>query len=156
MTPDELDLQIIDALAENGRAAFKEIARDLGVSDGTVRMRVGRLLESGYLRITAQQNPFGTARGLCAIIGMNLEKRTHRETMEELARLSGVVSVANVTGAYDLVMEVYLPSRDALNVFLFGELAAVPGIRSTETFILLDGINKWVPVRPAPEGLRGT
>ena len=79
---------------------------------------------------------------------MKLEKRTHRQTMEQIAALPGVLSVANVAGNYDLIVEVYLPSRDALNTFLFEELAAVDGIQSTETFVLLDAINKWVPADP--------
>jgi len=142
---DLLDEQIISALSRDGRISFKEIARALGVADGTVRSRATRLIESGLIRVSAMRNPFAQEGGLNALVGMELEKRTHRRTMEQIAALPGVLSVANVTGSYDLVVEVYLPSRDALNSFLFEELAAVDGIRSTETFVLLDAINKWVP-----------
>lgn len=144
---DDLDTRIIDALAVNGRAAFKEIARNLGVSDGTIRARVSRLLESGIIRVAALRNPMEQETALNAIVGMSLEKRTHKKTMEQIASITGVLNVANVTGTYDLIAEVYLPSRDALNTFLFEELALVEGIRSTETFVLLDAINKWIPVR---------
>jgi Lrp/AsnC family transcriptional regulator for asnA, asnC and gidA len=142
---DVLDDQIIQALSRDGRLSFKEIARDLGVADGTVRARTTRLIEAGLIRISAMRNPFAQERGLNALVGMELEKRTHRRTMELIAALPGVLSVANVTGSYDLVVEVFLPSRDALNTFLFEELATVEGIRSTETFVLLDAINKWIP-----------
>tara|TARA_B100000614_G_scaffold237456_1_gene235684 strand:+ start:902 stop:1372 length:471 start_codon:yes stop_codon:yes gene_type:complete len=145
---DALDERIIAALGADGRASFKEVARELGVSDGTVRSRVARLLDAGLIRVAALRNPFAQSRGLNALVGMKLEKRTHRQTMEQIAALPGVLSVANVAGNYDLIVEVYLPSRDALNTFLFEELAAVDGIQSTETFVLLDAINKWVPADP--------
>jgi Lrp/AsnC family transcriptional regulator for asnA, asnC and gidA len=142
---DTLDEQIISALGRDGRISFKELARELGVADGTVRSRTTRLLDAGLIRVSAIRNPFAQERGLNALVGMELEKRTHRRTMEQIAALPGVLSVANVTGSYDLVVEVFLPSRDALNTFLFEELAAVEGIRSTETFVLLEAINKWIP-----------
>ena len=40
---DDLDLRIIDALAEDGRRPFTAVASDLGVAEATVRARVGRL-----------------------------------------------------------------------------------------------------------------
>ena len=40
---DDLDLRIMDALAEDGRRPFTPVAEDLGVAEGTVRARVGRL-----------------------------------------------------------------------------------------------------------------
>lgn len=142
---DALDEQIIAALAEDGRLSFKELARTLGVADGTIRARVTRLTESGLIHIGAMRNPFRQERGLNAFVGMELEKRTHRQTMEQIAALPGVVSVANVTGNYDLLVEVYLESREKLNDFLFTELAMVDGIRATETFLLLEAKNKWIP-----------
>jgi DNA-binding Lrp family transcriptional regulator len=101
---DVLDDQIIQALSRDGRLSFKEIARDLGVADGTVRARTTRLIEAGLIRISAMRNPFAQERGLNALVGMELEKRTHRRTMELIAALPGVLSVANVTGSYDLVV----------------------------------------------------
>lgn len=145
---DDLDESILSALATDGRAPFKEIARSLGVSDGTIRARFSRMVEAGLIRVAVLRNPFARDRCISALVGMELEKRTHRATMEQIASLPGVLSVANVTGGYDLVVELFLPSRDALNTFLFEQLAAVDGIRSTETFVLLDAINKWVPLPP--------
>ncbi|MCI0867571.1 MAG: AsnC family protein, partial [Chloroflexi bacterium] len=41
---DELDQRIMSLLQIDGRIPNAEIARKLGVSEGTVRRRVGRLL----------------------------------------------------------------------------------------------------------------
>ena len=42
---DELDLRITDLSQRDGRTSNADLARELGVSEGTVRRRVGRLIQ---------------------------------------------------------------------------------------------------------------
>lgn len=79
-----------------------------------------------------------------ALVGMQLEKRTYKKTMEKISQLKGVVSVCNATGRYDLLVEVFLDSQKELNKFLMEDLSRIGGINTTETFIYLDSINKWL------------
>lgn len=141
---DEIDRKIVQALQSNGRAAYKTIARQLKVSDGTVRFRTERMIRQNFLKISASVNPLYFDDAIAAQVGVNLEKRANREIMEAIAALDGVQSVVNVTGRYDLVIEVCATSRDALRRFLVDDLSTVPGISSSESFIYLDAINKWV------------
>ena len=67
--------------------------------------------------------------------------------MEKLARMDGVLSVCNTAGQYDLFVEVFLPSRDALNTFLFEKLPEINGIKSTHTFVYLDARDKWIEAK---------
>jgi len=141
---DELDRKIIAELQRNGRESYKEIARKLDVSDGTVRSRTEQMMRENVLRITASVNPFALETGITALVGMQLAKRTHMSTMERISQLKGVISVCNATGRYDLLVEVFLESRKELNRFLIEDLSRIGGINSTETFIYLDAINKWM------------
>ena len=141
---DDLDRKIIGELQKNGRTSYKDIAKKLRVSDGTIRFRTGRLTRKNILRITASINPFALENGIVALVGMQLEKRTHKKTMEKISRLRGVLSVCNATGRYDLLVEVYLDSQKELSRFLMEDLSRIGGINTTETFIYLDAINKWV------------
>ena len=141
---DNIDRSIIRELQRDGKISSKDIAENLNVSDGTVRFRLNKLLRKNMLRITASVNPFAFADGIIALVGMELEKRTHGVTMEKIARLNGVLSVCNVAGKYDLIVEVFLESREKLNKFLIDDLSSIEGINRTETFIVLDAINKWV------------
>lgn len=50
-TQDPLDQLIIDQLSEDGRRSLREIARNAGVSEGTVRARVQRLTEQNVVRV---------------------------------------------------------------------------------------------------------
>jgi Lrp/AsnC family transcriptional regulator for asnA, asnC and gidA len=141
---DQIDRQIIDALQKNGRESYKSIAQRLGVSDGTVRLRTERMIRSGYLRIAASVNPMFFEDGLTATIGVSLEGRANTAIMHAIAGLEGVQSVANVSGRFDLLVEIHVASRNELRRFLVDDLSAVGGIQNTETFLYLETIDKWV------------
>ena len=53
---DSIDLQIMSFLGENCRISNRELARRIGVSEGTIRQRLNRLVNNGDLRLTAQVN----------------------------------------------------------------------------------------------------
>lgn len=142
--PDDIDRQIIAELQKNGRTSFKDIARKLELSDGTIRLRVGKMIAEGLLKITAQVDPLYFENSIVALVGMSLEKRDHRQIMEKIVRMNGVKSVINSTGRYDIVAEVFFHSREELRFFLMEDLNKIGGILSSETFIYLDAIQKWV------------
>ena len=144
---DQMDRQIIDALQKNGRESYKSIAQKLGVSDGTVRLRTERMIRSGYLRISASVNPMFFEDGLTATVGVSLEGRANAEIMRAIAALDGVQSVANVSGRFDLLVEIHVSSRNDLRRLLVDDLSAVGGIQNTETFLYLETIDKWVRQR---------
>lgn len=144
---DQMDRQIIYALQKNGRESYKSIAQKLGVSDGTVRLRTERMIRSGYLRISASVNPMFFEDGLTATVGVSLEGRANAEIMRAIAALDGVQSVANVSGRFDLLVEIHVSSRNDLRRFLVDDLSAVGGIQNTETFLYLETIDKWVRQR---------
>ncbi|MEW6375825.1 MAG: Lrp/AsnC family transcriptional regulator [Thermodesulfobacteriota bacterium] len=141
---DELDRKIVIELQENGRRSYKEIAKKLKVSNGTVRLRTEKMIEKGLVKIKALTNPFKFEHRICALVGINLERRGHAEKMKQVSKLKGVTSVMNCTGRYDLFVEVFLDSQKELMEFLVNEISKVDGIQATETFVYLDGINKWV------------
>ena len=48
---DDLDMRIVAALQRNGRITNIEMARSLGVSEATIRNRMGRLLDEDLINI---------------------------------------------------------------------------------------------------------
>ncbi len=141
---DALDKKIIIELQHNGRTPYKDIAKKLKVSDGTIRLRTEKMIKSNFLRITASIDPFYFENSITALIGINVAKRSHAELMQKISNMSGVKSVCNATGRYDLFVEVFLDSREALKKFLVSDLSQIDAITFTETFVYLDALNKWV------------
>ena len=50
---DNTDRRIIELLQTDGRISNVELARRLGLSEGTIRKRIDRLLSSGVIQIVA-------------------------------------------------------------------------------------------------------
>jgi Lrp/AsnC family transcriptional regulator, regulator for asnA, asnC and gidA len=46
---DDVNLQIIDILAKDSSTTFVEIAKQIGISDATVHLRVRRLIAAGII-----------------------------------------------------------------------------------------------------------
>lgn len=144
---DDIDRGIIEELQINGRESYKSIARKLGVSDGTVRLRTERMIRKGYMRISASVNPLFFENTVTSLVCLSLERRADRKLMEQLAALPGVQSVINATGRFDLMVEVSVSSRKALRSFLVDQLSDIGGIVATESFVYLEATNKWVELR---------
>ena len=58
---DTLDRKIIALLESNGRASNARIARDVGVSEGTVRRRLKRLIQDNIINVVALPDPESSA-----------------------------------------------------------------------------------------------
>ena len=70
---DNVDRQIINQLQENGRRTFGRIAKNVGVSEATVRQRIRRLIESDVMRIVAVPDPLALGVQLRATIGVRAD-----------------------------------------------------------------------------------
>jgi Lrp/AsnC family transcriptional regulator for asnA, asnC and gidA len=133
---DALDTQIIEALQENGREAFRSLASRLGVSEATIRNRYGRLTETGVLQVTAVTNPLGLGFDSMAMLGVSVEGPPER-VADELAGWREAIYVVVVAGRFDLLVELVADDRREL-LELTGRVRSIEGVRDTETFVYLD------------------
>ena len=102
---DETNLAIIKAL-RNGRASFRDIAADLGLSEVTVRTRAARLIEDGVLDICGQVDVEKLPGHTLALVAIKLRSPDLVGEGEVFSHLRGVVSVAVLTGRHDLILTV--------------------------------------------------
>jgi len=144
MQPDETDWKIINILKE-GYVPNNTIARELGISEGTVRARLKKLKESGILQVRALINPDVLENKQLVIVAMRVaESKLLDRKAEELSHLPNVLSVSIASGRYDLIAEVLLDSNRGLVKFLTEELSTVEGILASESFIMLKNYGKYV------------
>ena len=66
----ELDRQIIRILQSDGRASNAKIAREVGVSEGTVRRRLRHLVQEDVIKVIAVPNLEQMGYGTAALIGI--------------------------------------------------------------------------------------
>ena len=134
---DELDRKIIELLQVNGRASNARIARDVGVSEGTVRRRLRRLVQDETIRVVAVPDPEKMGFNTVALIGIQADPDKIDHVAESLAELSETQYVSLTTGSFDIFIWVALPSSEELGNFLRRKVGVTPGIRRTETFVNL-------------------
>ena len=135
---DDLDRKLIQELQKNGRQSFVDLARRLGVVEGTVRKRIKHLLDRGITKIVAVPNVRELGYGFTSIMGLQVRMEDLRKVAENLAQNQHVCYLAFVTGRYDLMAIVVTQSPEELSRFIENEISAIPSILRTETFVNLD------------------
>ena len=133
LTP--VDFGIIEALMLNGRAAHREVARTLGVADGTIRTRLRRLISAGLLRIGAQVHPSNSGMiGAQAIVGICVQGADRALVAHRLACLSEVITISVTTGRFDLLCYVVARTRGELIDHVATEIRLINGVSAVETW----------------------
>ena len=131
---DSLDAAIVRHLQEDGRRSYREIARALGVSEGTVRWRVRRLTESQALRIVAIADPFRMGYGVLGFVLIRVEPGAQQRVIDALVQFGEITYVSACTGRVDIYIQVVCRDHDHLWELLSERIPAIGGITSTETF----------------------
>ncbi len=139
---DELDRNIIELLQRDGRAPNATMARGLGVSEGTVRRRLARLLQEEVIRVVAIAEPERLGYHTSAFIGLQVDPARVEAVASKLAELAETEHVTITTGAFDIFIRVYLASAEALATFLHTKVGTVNGVRHTETFVCLQAMKR--------------
>ena len=134
---DDLDRRIIGILEQDGRASNARIARSVGVSEGTVRRRLKRLISDQIVSVTALPDPRRLGYESEALIGVQVDPDKIDEVAESLAKLEHTRWVAVTTGTYDVFAWATVLNAEALGLFLRERVGTIPGVRRTETFVNL-------------------
>lgn len=133
---DEVSKRIIEQLQQDGRRSYAAIGKAVGLSEAAVRQRVQRLLDSGTVQIVAVTDPMQLGFARQAMIGIRAEGDLD-PIAESLATMAEVDYVVITAGSFDLMAEVVCESDDHLLELLSKRIRALPGVRSTESFVYL-------------------
>jgi Lrp/AsnC family transcriptional regulator for asnA, asnC and gidA len=134
---DGTDRAIVGYLQYDGRKPFTEIAAELGVTEGAVRRRVHRLLESGALQIVGIVEPQLLQWNAAGMIGVSVQAGQIEVAAQQISHFPEVTYLFMASGGFDLFVEVYCRDREHFVSFLSEKLQTVPGVERTETFMIL-------------------
>lgn len=134
---DKTEKEMILLLQKDGRMSFVDMAKSIGVTEGTVRRKFNRLVSEGILRIAAVADPFKVGFETPAVIGLKVEAARLDEVIDRVSALPQIRYVFVCTGEHDVVAEGYFASNQELSRFIMEDLARIPGIRDITTSLLL-------------------
>ncbi len=128
---DDIDYGIIRALQGNARLPFTQIAKDLGVTEKTIRMRVQQLQDEGALSLVGIVNPVKAGFHVQAMIQVAVDAEKLDDVVAALTDIVEIRLIVLTSGEYQLFTQVLVTSNEELSQFLIKKLYKVPGISKT-------------------------
>jgi Lrp/AsnC family transcriptional regulator for asnA, asnC and gidA len=150
---DEKDRAIISILQYDGRIPFTKIAEELHITEGSVRHRVKRLIETQKLKIVGIAQPEEMGWNEAGIIGITVQADRTAEVADEIAQLPEVSYLVQAAGEFDLFAEVFCKDRDHFVAFLNEKLQKIAGVTRTQSFLILKMHKlsyRWGEAEPSP------
>ncbi|MGI5428925.1 Lrp/AsnC family transcriptional regulator [Streptomyces sp. CA-179760] len=133
---DAVSLAIIEQLQEDGRRPYAAIGKAVGLSEAAVRQRVQKLLDQGVMQIVAVTDPLTVGFRRQAMVGVNVEGDVE-SVADALTAMPECEYVVMTAGSFDLMVEIVCEDDDHLLEVINKRIRAVPGVRSTESFVYL-------------------
>ena len=86
-------------------------------------------------------DPVKAGYGLTAVILIQAEGQHLQKVEDEVAKISNVISVYDITGDFDIALIARFKDRSGLNVFIKG-LLVIPYVKRTVTDVVLNVIKE--------------
>jgi Lrp/AsnC family transcriptional regulator for asnA, asnC and gidA len=134
---DELDRGIVRILQKNGRTTNTEMARELEVTETTIRNRVARLLAEDLIEIVAVPTPRAVGLTLSAIIGISVRIGELSHVSDQLVECRETRYVGLSTGRYDIIVEAFFDDQEHLLDFVTQRIGSFSGVTDVETSLIL-------------------
>ena len=129
---DQIDIKILSMLRVNSRAANIEIARELGISEATVRRRIRNLEDKGiikgystYIDYQLIENP------VKAYVHIGVSSESRDEVVKKIVAHNRAVAVYRVTGDFEILCVMLFIDMSEMQMFI-------------DSYLKIDGINKVI------------
>lgn len=143
MELDEVDRRMIDALRADGRMTAPMLAERLGIGRATAYSRFDRLVDRGVIDgFSARVDTTAVGLTVSALVLVDVRQKRWRDLRAELSALPGVEWLGVATGRFDFVLLVRADSLEHLRDVALRELQQIEGVRSAETVVLLDEVDR--------------
>src|SRR4030043_278212 len=142
MDLNETDVKILKGLLEDARFSSRQIAKNVGVSVGTVLSRIKKMEDQGIIKgYSALLDHERIGYELTVVTEITVSKGRLTETESEIAKISNVCGVYDVTGLTDAIIIAKFRSREELGRFT-KTLLALPYIERTNTHVVLKTVKE--------------
>jgi len=77
-----------------------------------------------------------------ASVGINRDPKFKTQIHKKLLEVSEVISISEVTGRFDIIIQVYTQDLEDLHTVVIEKIGKIEGIQNTETFVELQKTDK--------------
>ncbi len=141
---DHFEIKMLDILQRDGRKPVSELAQEIGLSTTPCARRFDALQQAGVIKgfraIVSRR-----AVGLMVEVFVQVRLVSHSDESPErfitaVQRMDEVSACWTMTGEYDFLLHVMVPTVDDLNAFVMHRLMRLPGVRDVHTQLVLQNI----------------
>lgn len=135
---DDVNLKILDILSRDSSTPFVEIAKQIGISDATVHIRVRRLTAAGIISkftISVNNNLLGYDH--LAFMGINVEPGSAEEVTVNLTKIDEVLEIHEMHGRFDLLLKIRAKDLNQMREIVVNKIRKLPNIIETELMTVL-------------------
>jgi len=138
---DDIDRQILGRLLADGRISVRALAEQVHISRANAYTRIGRLVAEEVIDgFAARLNPQRAGLGTSAYVTVTIEQNAWRDISKGLREIPYVEHIALVGGDFDVLVLVRAPDNSALRQVVLESIQAIPGVRSTRTWLVFDEV----------------
>ncbi len=140
---DEIDIEILNIIQNNGRIPNAELARQLNMAPSGVLERVKKLEKEGViLAYEVRLNPKAIGLALTVFMHLKTADAVGVTTIGQIvAGISAVQEVHWIAGEYNYLIKARINSTDGLTD-LMKTIGAIPGVQDSRTTLVLDTLKE--------------
>jgi DNA-binding Lrp family transcriptional regulator len=139
---DETDANILNALIRDARLSSRQVAKQCGISIGTVLSRIKKMEKEGIITgYSAMLDHEKLGYELTVLTEITVSKGRLLEMEKEIARIPNVCCVYDVTGLTDAIIIAKFKTREELSKFT-KSLLSMPFVERTNTHVAFTTIKE--------------
>ena len=143
---DTIDRSLLHALQKDSRTTIGELAEQVNLSTTPCWRRIKRLEETGLIMgYTVELSRAKLGLGVTGFVQLQMENHTPEAAASferEVIALPQVLSVHNLSGRYDYLLEVVGQDLESFAEFVRTSIRALPGVREISTNFSLKELKK--------------
>ena len=140
---DDLDMKLLFELTKDGSISVPALSKKLGINASVLYSRIKRLMKKKLIKkFTIEIDDSLLGIGVKASVGINRDPKLKDSIHKKFLDITEVVSISEVTGRFDIIIQVYAKNLEALHSVVIEKIGNIEGIQNTETFVELQKTDK--------------
>ena len=136
-------MKLLFELTQDGSISVPTLSKKLGINASVLYSRIKRLMKKKLIKkftIEIDESLLGV--GVKASVGINRDPKLKETIHKKFMETSEVVSIREITGRFDIMIDVYAKNLEALHTVVIEKIGKIEGIQNTETFVELQKTDK--------------
>ena len=129
---DELDHRIIETFSRDARVSNRQVASELGVTEGTIRTRLRRLQSNRMIQFTVVTDYRMAGSPNLVLMGIKANPANVQALAKALSDMTEVTSVVLMMGRYSLLATALITSVEAADQLIRRRIRTLEGVQDVE------------------------